>query len=236
MATSRQKSRRISTQNTTNATSSSSTKKNLGYKEFRDEYKKWAKNKHDKQRNLDQFHHNDKRKKKKEAWDHKQLCMEHHFYPELIKKYFTQNELSPKLFKMCQCGTWDKKVYKKQKYEGILRIPLHVALQNADCNAKDAHFCDLKLSINEGEVTHSIQMLKVKVGAIKRYTQPATNNKVIGTATFWNNRLFFEIGQDFMLEMRLSRKAIESGKVKTVKKQCARDVAEWWYQCWVGIM
>ena len=204
------------------------TEKNLGDGEFRKAYTKFSKEvltASKKQEWRNKIHRNET------EWAHKQLCLKHKLYPDLIKSHFTTQQIPPHLLNICQCGKLHKKVNKE--FEPLLRISLEKAAEgNGDWKMKNACFTDLNLSINNDEVKYNIQLLKIKIGAVKRYTQPTTVKNVIGCATFWQRSVFFEVTRDYVLEFKLKGR-FRDEKVKVAKSKTAKDVAPWWYQCWV---
>eukprot|EP01084_Bolivina_argentea_P051339 94439_1 len=215
----------------TSTTTSTIDKHSLSYDTFRDGYKEYNK------KILLQSKTDEWKTTHKREWSHKQLCLQHKLYPELIQKYFTNTEMPSSLFKICQCGIIKQKV--KSEYQPILRLALDKALAQGTWKMKTAYFTDLNIKItdpslpNNTYIHNTIQMIKIKIGAVKRYTQPKTNKEIFGAATFYKKSVFWQLDSQnkYILEMRLKSRECRQ-KLPVNASQTAKDVATWWYQCW----
>ena len=76
---------------------------------------------------------------------------------------------------------------------------------------------------------YEIDILKLKAGAIKRYTQPGTETRLIGTAAFHDCSICWQLNNDYFIEFKLRSKYIKQ-LLPVDEKKKTTDVARWWFQ------
>lgn len=79
-------------------------------------------------------------------------------------------------------------------------------------------------------IKYDIVLKKLKAGAIKRYTQPATEKGVIGAAAFHDCSVYWQLNENYYIEFKVKDKYINQGLVPINPKKKTQDVAKWWFQ------
>ena len=138
-------------------------------------------------------------------WKHKEVCFQHNLLP-LLRKHF--DGIPADDLKACQCGKTRTAV--EQDFQCVKSISLDRAVR--DCEKSDkrnrSNLCDLRVDLNSGQYILNIEVLSHKIHHVKRITQPKTKGMLdtVATASFFDTRVYWDIGPDHRLCLRLKRR------------------------------
>lgn len=137
-------------------------------------------------------------------WKHKEICLEHDLLP-LINRGGNEDGVPPHLFAVCQCRKIveiieDFKLVASSSLEGVAE---RGEKKDKSGNKDRVEICDLVIDINGGQYHTSIELQSNKIHQIKRYTQPKTLLDKVATVSFHDTRVYWKIGNDYLLCTRL---------------------------------
>lgn len=140
-------------------------------------------------------HTKNEQKATDKPWWHQSLCLYHVIFL-LGRQYFTEDEISPLQWKMCQCNT----LYQHHIRHDMPKFKYRIGLNEI---FKDGKISDLNIMINnDHNKLYKIPLIDMDSQAIAELMESCTRPNQIGTGLFHDSKLVFQLNENIWIVMR----------------------------------